>query len=61
MVSSLETGKKNIECNNNNNNNNKPFFFLFFFFLITRVVRASLRAPQLIPGLTKHPASPVSM
>jgi hypothetical protein len=33
---------------------------LIFFFL-TRGVRASLRVPQLIPGLTEHPASPVSM
>ena len=32
---------------------------LFFFFLITRGVRASLRAPRLIPGPTEHPASPV--
>ncbi|KAI5599894.1 hypothetical protein BDE02_02G226400 [Populus trichocarpa] len=30
----------------------------FFFFLVTRGVRASLRAPQLIPGSTEHPASP---
>jgi len=32
---------------------------VFFFFLVTRGVRASLRAPQLIPGSTEHPASPV--
>jgi hypothetical protein len=29
------------------------------FFLVTRGVRASLRAPQLIPGPTEHPVSPV--
>jgi len=29
---------------------------LFFFFLITRVVRANLRASRLIPGSTEHPA-----
>ena len=34
-------------------------FFSFFFG--NRGVRASLRAPQLISGLTEHPASPVSM
>jgi hypothetical protein len=33
--------------------------FDIFFFLVTRGVRASLRAPQLIPGPTEHPASPV--
>ena len=33
----------------------------FFFFLVTFGVRVSLRAPQLISGLTEHPASPVSM
>jgi hypothetical protein len=27
------------------------------FFFLTRDVRASLHAPQLIPGSTKHPAS----
>jgi len=27
---------------------------IFYFFLVTRGVRASLRAPQLIPGPTEH-------
>jgi len=38
-----------------------PMILLFFFpfFFLTRGVRASLRAPQLIPGPTEHPASPV--
>ena len=30
----------------------------FFFFFDNRGVRVSLRAPQLIPGLTEHPTSP---
>ena len=34
---------------------------IFFFLLVTRGVWASLRAPQLIPGLTEHLASPVSI
>jgi hypothetical protein len=34
-------------------------WYHFFFFLVTRGVRVSLRAPQLIPGPTEHPASPV--
>ena len=37
-----------ITCDENN-----------FFILITRGVRASLRAPRLIPGFTEYPASPV--
>jgi hypothetical protein len=32
---------------------------IYFYFLITRGVRASLHAPQLISGSTEHPASPV--
>jgi len=32
---------------------------LFLFFFVTRGVRASLRAPQLISGPTGHPASSV--
>jgi hypothetical protein len=32
---------------------------IYIFFLVTRGVRVSLRAPQLIPGSTEHPASPV--
>jgi hypothetical protein len=32
---------------------------LLLFFLVTRGVWASFRAPQLIPGSTEHPASPV--
>jgi len=31
------------------------------FFFIYMGVRASLRAPQLIPRLTEHPANPVGM
>jgi len=30
------------------------------FFLVTRGVRANLRAPQLIPGFTEHPVSQVN-
>jgi hypothetical protein len=33
--------------------------FYYYFFLVTRGVWASFRAPQLIPGSTEHPASPV--
>jgi hypothetical protein len=29
------------------------------FFFLTRDVRASLRAPRLIPGSTEHPVSPI--
>jgi len=32
---------------------------IFLIFFLTRGIRASLHAPQLIPGPTEHPASPV--
>ena len=32
---------------------------IYIFFLVTRGVRVSLRAPQLIPGPIKHPTNPV--
>jgi hypothetical protein len=34
---------------------------IFFYLFIYVGVRASLRAPQLIPRPTEHPANPVSM
>jgi hypothetical protein len=33
--------------------------FACIFFFLTWDVRASLRAPQLIPGSTEHPANPL--
>ena len=33
------------------------FNLILLFFLVTQGVRASLRAPQPIPGPTEHPAS----
>ena len=33
---------------------------LLFFFFLTQGVRASLCAPQLIPGPIKHPPSPIN-
>ena len=33
----------------------------FFFYFIYMGVRVSLRAPQLIPRPTEHPANPVGM
>ena len=34
-------------------------FLFFFFFLVIQSVQVSLRTPQLIPGSTEHPASPI--
>jgi hypothetical protein len=45
----IYTGKSGMEC---------ALLHVFFFFL-TWDVRASLRAPQLIPGSTEHPANPL--
>jgi len=35
------------------------YIYIYIFFLVTRGVRVSLRAPQLIPGPIKHPTNPV--
>jgi len=43
----IYTGKSGMEC---------ALLHVFFFFNLG--VRASLRAPQLIPESTEHPASP---